>query len=393
MGVHTAARLAQLGRYAFAEVDAQVAALRAAGIEPIDFGVGDPSDPTPVRVREACKLAIDRFAASGYPCYAGMAEYREAIAHWTRRRFGVALDPETEITSSIGSKEAIFHVAEAFVDPGDVVLCPSPGYPPYARGTRFAEGRVVYYPLSADNGFLPALDALPEAALERARILWINYPNSPTGRVAPLAALERVVAWARERGIIVCSDEPYSEIYFTEEPPPSALQCGKRGVLVFQSLSKRSNMTGYRVGWVAGDPELIAAFKRLKTNIDSGTPSFIQAAAIAALEDEDHVAAARAIYRERRDVLCEGLAAAGLPRCVPEGTFYIWQRLPDGIDAVTFARRLLAPEVALVCTPGDWIAQPLPDGAKPGSGYVRFALVASLERTREAAERLSRLTW
>jgi LL-diaminopimelate aminotransferase len=392
MEIRIARRLESLGGYAFAEVDAQVEKLRAEGIEPIDFGVGDPTDPTPELVRSACKEAIDAHATSGYPSYVGMRSYRQAVADWTGRRFGVGLDPDTEVTSSIGSKEAIFHAAEALIDPGDVVLCPSPGYPPYARGTLFAEGEVVRYAMRAESRFLPDLDAIDPAVAARARVLWINYPNSPTGRVASLPELQRIVDWARARGIVVCSDEPYSEIYFTETPPPSALACGTDGVLVFQSLSKRSSMTGYRVGWVAGDARLITAFKRLKTNIDSGTPSFIQQAAIAALADEEHVEAARAIYRERRDVLCDGLEAAGLERCAPEGTFYVWQKLPDGIDSVAFAKKLLAPEVAVVCTPGAWISSPMPDGSNPGDGYVRFALVAPLDKTREAAERIAKVS-
>ncbi|GIW70712.1 MAG: LL-diaminopimelate aminotransferase [Planctomycetota bacterium] len=391
MQIRVARRLQELGGYAFAEVDRAVEQLRAQGIEPIDLGVGDPSDPTPEPIRRACQQAVERHAASGYPSYAGSPAFRAAVAEWTRRRFGIELDPQTEITSSLGSKEAIFHVAEALVEPGEIVLCPSPGYPPYARGARFAEAQPWFYPLRPENGFLPELEAIPPEVAARARLLWINYPNSPTGRVASLAELERIAAWARARGIVLCSDEPYSEIYFTEEPPPSALQCGKEGVLVFQSLSKRSHMTGYRVGWVAGDARLVAALRRLKTNIDSGTPWFIQDAAIAALGDEEHVARARASYRARRDALLEGLAAAGLEPCPPEGTFYVWQRLPAGLSSVEFARRLLAPQIAVVCTPGAWLGEPLADGTHPGEGYVRFALVAPLERIQEAARRLAAL--
>ena len=387
---HVSQRIATLPNYAFAEVDAAVTTLREQGIEPIDFGVGDPSDPTPAFIRRACQEGVDRHAASGYPSYVGSPAFREAVANWTQRRFGVELDPATEIASSVGSKEAIFNAAEAFVDPNDVVLCPTPGYPPYQRGTLFAEGQAVHIPLREQDGFLPDLDAIPSAICARAKLLWINYPNSPTGRVATLAELQSMVNWARKHNIIVCSDEAYSEIYFTDTPPPTALQCGKDGVLVFQSLSKRSMMTGYRIGWVAGDPALVGAFKQLKTNIDSGTPWFVQDAAVAALGDETHVAEARDLYRTRRDLMVEALAAAGLPPVRCEGTFYLWQRIPEHLGTgLDFAKQLLAPEVAVVCTPGAWISTPLPDGSNPGESYVRFALVASLEDTQRAAERIA----
>lgn len=383
-------RLASLGSYAFAEVDAAVERLRAQGIEPIDFGVGDPSDPTPPLVREACREAVERHATSGYPGYTGSLRFREAAAAWMERRFGVRLDPAREVNSSIGSKEAIFHLAEVLLDPGDVALCPNPGYPPYARGTLFAEGRPYRYALTGEDGFLPDLErVIPEEVAARAKVLWLCYPNAPTGRVAPLAYLERVIAWAHARGIVVCSDEPYSELYYTDAPPPSALQVTKQGVLVFQSLSKRSAMTGYRVGWVCGDARLVALFKKIKTNVDSGTPDFVQDAAIAALADEDHVAAFRAEYRRRRDVLVEALGEAGLERSAPEGAIYLWQRLPEGVGAVEFARRLLAPEIAVVCTPGTWISDGMPDGTNPGEGYVRFALVPPFEAHVEAARRIA----
>ncbi len=393
MEIVASKRVRSLGGYAFAEVDREVERLRERGIEPTDFGVGDPTDPTPEIVRRACQRAVDEHARSGYPSYIGSKAFREACAAWMERRFGVRLDPAAEICSSIGSKEAIFHFAEGFVDPGDVVLCPNPGYPPYYRGTLFAEGVPFPIPLRPEDGFLPDLEALvPADVARRARILWLNYPNSPSGRVAPPEYLERAVAWARRRGIIVCSDEAYSELYFTPDPPRSALEFGREGVVVFQSLSKRSAMTGYRVGFVAGDQRIVDVFKKVKTNVDSGTPNFVQEAAIAALSDESHVAAMRDEYRRRRDALCAGLARAGLDPCVPEGTIYVWQRLPAGVGSVEFARRLLAPEVAIVCTPGAWISQEEPGGTNPGEGYVRFALVPSLEATRAAAEKLARLS-
>ena len=388
MEIVASKRVRSIGGYAFAEVDKAVEDLRAQGVEPTDFGVGDPTDPTPALVREACKRAVDDHARSGYPSYVGALGFREAVAGWTKRRFGVDLDAKTEVASTIGSKEGVFNFAEGFVDPGDVVLCPNPGYPPYFRGTLFAEGVPYGYPMRAEDDFLPDLEKLPADVVRRAKLLWICYPNSPTGKVAPPEYLERCVAFARKRGIILCSDEAYSELYFTKDAPHTALEWGKEGVIVFQSLSKRSAMTGYRAGWVSGDRRIIDVFKKVKTNIDSGTPSFVQDAAVAALADEAHVALAREEYRRRRDALAEGLAAAGLERCVPEGTIYLWQRVPAGVTSVEFAKRLLAPEVAIVCTPGAWISQKGADGENPGEGYVRFALVPSLEDTKKAAARL-----
>ncbi len=390
MDIRPSKRVSSIGAYAFAEVDRAVERLREQGIEPIDFGVGDPTDPTPALVREACREAVDRHARSGYPSYIGAAAFREAAAAWLGRRFGVAIDPRTEICSTIGSKEAIFHFAEGFIDPGDVAICPNPGYPPYYRGTLFAEGTPWPLALRADDDFLPDLEAaVPEDVRRRARVAWVNYPNSPSGKVAPAGYLEKCVEWGRRHGIIVASDEAYSEIHFTEEAPRSALELGKEGVAAFFSLSKRSAMTGYRVGFVAGDRRLIDVFKKVKTNIDSGTPSFVQDAAIAALADEAHVASMRDEYRRRRDALAAGLEAAGLARCVPEGTLYLWQRVPEGMTSVDFAKRLLDPEVAVVCTPGAWISQAGPDGTNPGEGYIRFALVAPFERTVEAGKRIA----
>lgn len=393
MEVRASRRVASLGAYAFAEVDAAVERLRAGGADVIDFGVGDPTDPTPSLVREALKGAVDARARSGYPSYVGDPGFRAAAAAWMERRFGVALDPATEVTSNIGSKEAVFHFPLALVDPGDLVLVPSPGYPPYSRGTLFAGGTPWFYPVRASDGWLPDLAAIPPEVARRARILWINYPNSPSGALAPLAFLRSAADWCRERGIVLASDEAYSEFYFGGERPASALEAGKEGVVSFFSLSKRSYMTGWRVGWVAGDPAVVALFRKVKTNVDSGTPTFIQDAATAALGDEAHVEAMRREVRARRDVLCAALRDAGLPDCTPPATLYVWQRGPEGMTSVEFAKRLLDPSVALVTTPGSWISDPLPDGTNPGEGYVRFALVPSLGDTERAAERIRGLRW
>jgi LL-diaminopimelate aminotransferase len=390
MEIRPSPRIASLTGYAFAEINARVGALREAGIEVVDFGVGDPTVPTPELVREACKRGVDAHAASGYPCYEGSRELRAAAAAWIERRFGVPLDPGSEVTSTIGSKEAVFNFHEALVAPGDVVLCPSPGYPPYVRGTLFAEGRPFHVPVWPRSGFLPDLARVPEEVARRARLLWVCHPHAPTGRCLTLDELRRIYEWAAARDIAVASDEAYVDFYYDREPPPSMLEVSRDGVIAFYSLSKRSAMTGYRVGFAAGDPRLVRLLRSVKTNLDSGTPWFVEDAAVAALSDEAHVVEMRAFYARNRALLCDGLEAAGLPRCVPEGTIYVWQ-VPDGMPALDFARRLLEPPLAVVVTPGPLIAEALEDGTNPGEGHVRFALVPPEASVRRAAERIASL--
>jgi len=392
MKIRSARRIESLPVYAFAAVKDKVAELRARGITPIDFGVGDPAIPTPALIREATKRALDARAAAGYPSYIGAPEFRETIAAWSKRRFGIDLDPATEISSTIGSKEGIFNFHEAFVDPGDLVLVPSPGYPPYSRGTWFAEGRTWFYPLTEEDGFLPRLDAIPDEVARAAKILWINYPNSPSGVCPDLDFFERVYRWTQERDIILASDEAYSEFHYGDQAPPTALEAGRDGVVVFNSLSKRSAMTCYRVGWIAGDARIVSVFRKMKTNIDSGTPTFVQDSAVAAFNDETHVKAMLDEYRVKRDLMTDALRALGLPVRVPEGTLYIWQRVPEGMTSVEFATRLMAPEVAVVATPGSAIAEQVADGTNPGEGYVRFALTPTVEDVTIAAERIARMT-
>lgn len=387
--VRASKRLDSLSGYPFAEIDRLVDKLREEGIKPIDFGVGDPTDPTPQFIREALKIAVDKHASSGYPSYIGSEEYRTAISEWFYKRFGVRLDPNTEITANIGAKEAVFNLPHALLDPGDIVLCPSPGYPPYNRGTIFAGGTPYYYPICAENQFLPDLSMIPTSVLNRTRILWINYPNSPTGKVAPEEMYFEIRRYAEKWGFIIASDEAYSELYF-EKKPHSILEFFREGVVVIQSLSKRSNMTGYRVGFVCGDEKIISLFKKLKTNIDSGTATFIQEAAIAALGDEAHVEEMRNRYRTKRDYLVDALRAIGCDVFVPEATIYVWARAPEGMTGLEFAKRLLSPNIGVVTTPGSALGEPLADGKNPGEGYVRFALVPSIDEVREAVDRIKR---
>ena len=317
--------------------------------------------------------------------------YRRAVADWTQRRFGVTLDPDRQICATAGSKEAVVHFAAGIVDPGDVVLAPSPGYPPYDRGTRLAGGRPVFYPVGPENGFVPALDHIPPETARAARLLWVCHPHAPTGRVLARAEMETILRFCQENEIVLASDEAYSEIWFEGAAPRSFLELSTDGVVAVHSLSKRSAMTGYRIGWVAGDPRLVALFKKVKTNIDSGTPNFVQDGAIAALSDEAHVEALRQGYGSKRAVLLDALAAAGLPSARCDSTLYIWQRAPEGMTGLELAARLLDPAVAVATMPGAWLAEPLADGSNPGAPYVRFALVPTVEETRAAAARIADL--
>lgn len=389
MDIKISRKLFELTAYPFAEIDKKAGLLRASGIDVIDFGIGDPAEPTPEIVRAAIKRGVDVHAAGGYPSYTGSSEYRRAITAWMKRRFGVDLDPDSEICASIGSKEAVFNFPRAFLDPGDVVLVPNPGYPPYARGASFAGGEVCYFNLLPEKNFLPDLDAIPADVLAKAKILWINYPNNPTGAIAPLSFFKKLTDLGSRHNIIIASDEAYSENYFVSEAPPSALSVSRDGVVAFYSLSKRSCMTGYRVGWIAGDSRIISAFKKLKTNIDSGTPTFVQDAAIAALSDETHVEKLRALYKKKRDIMAGAFAAKGLAKCVPDATLYIWQRVPKDMTSVGFAEKLLDPKIAIVATPGNLISENTKDG-NPGEGFVRLALVPTIEECAKAAERIEK---
>lgn len=383
-------RIASISPYAFAEVDRLVADLKAKGITPTDFGVGDPTAPTPDLVRQATQRAIDTRKSAGYPSYIGSKEFRTTISEWMKKRFNVSIDPETEVCSTLGSKEGVFNFHEGFIDPGDYVIVPTPGYPPYARGTLFAEGTPFFVPLLPENKFLPDLKSIPKEICSKAKLMWINYPNNPCAVSALIGFFEEVVAFGQKHNIIIASDEAYTEMYFND-PPHSILEVTKEGVVAFQSLSKRSAMTCYRVGWVAGDRRIIDIFKKVKTNVDSGTATFIQDGAVAALKDEDHVRQMRDEYRAKRDILVKALTSIGLPDCTPDSTLYLWQRVPEGMTSVDFAKRLLDPKISIVVTPGAWISDKTATGLNPGEGYVRFALVPSLEKTREAAERLKGL--
>ncbi|MFH2027540.1 MAG: aminotransferase class I/II-fold pyridoxal phosphate-dependent enzyme [Nanoarchaeota archaeon] len=389
MNIQPSNRIKSLGSYAFADVDNEVKKLKDLGITPIDFGVGDPMEPTPGNIRNYAKRSIDKRKSAGYPSYIGDPEYRETIAKWTKERFDVDLDPNKEITSTIGAKEGVFNFHEGFVNPGDVVIIPNPGYPPYERGTLFAEGKPYFYPLLKKNKFLPDLDKIPEEIRKKAKLMWINYPNNPTGATISREKLKEIIDFGRDNDIIIGSDECYTELYFNEKPV-SILELTKEGVFVVQSLSKRSAMTCYRIGWMAGDSRIIDIFKKVKTNIDSGTATFIQDAASAALLDETHVEQFRESYKKKRDIMIDALTSIGLEDCSPDAGIYIWQKVPSGMTSVEFAKKLLEKDVAIVTTPGAWISNSI-DGVNPGEGYVRFALVPTISECKEAAQRIKKL--
>lgn len=373
---------ASLATYPFVRLDDAKAGARAKGIRVIDFSIGDPHEETPARIRE--KLLASLPKRSSYPASVGKPELRRAVADWIDRRYGVQVDPAKHLLPCNGSKEAVYLIHQAVVDPHAarrVVLIPDPAYPVYEIATRFAGGEPVFVPLRSERNFLPDLDAIPRDVLSRTALFWINSPNNPTGAVADLGFLRRAAELAREHGFWLASDEAYSEIWFSG-PPPGAIQCGVDNLLVFQTLSKRSAMTGYRSGFLAGDPELIGLLRKIRPSQGVATPSFIQDAAIEAWSDEEHVADQRRIYREKRDLLLPLLQRKGLEIGGSEATFYIWFRVPGRESSEQFATRLLAEGICL--TPGNYF------GAH-GEGWVRLALVPTREECAETAAILDRI--
>ena len=390
MDIKESAKLNKIGIYAFDEVNKIVAKLKQEGIKPIDFGVGDPSAPAPKFIRDSVKKGLDSYASAGYPSYIGQSEYRKTIVKWMKKRFKVSLNSETEICSTIGSKEAVFHFPQAFINPGDIVILPNPGYPPMKTGTIFAGGIPYFVSLKEEDNFLLNYKSIPEDIAKKAKIIWINYPNSPTGSCANKEYYRGLIAWAKKHNIIIAADEGcYIDIYFGKKPL-SILELSKKGIITFYSLSKRNNMTGYRVGWVAGDRDIIEKFKKIKTHIDSGTADFVQAGAIAALSDEKHVKEMRALYKIKKEIMLKAFDKAGWEKCKSEATYYLWQKVPASKNSVEFARELLSKELAIVVTPGAWISDIDKDGFNPGENYIRFALVPPLKEVKEAAKRIEK---
>lgn len=381
--VELASRVKNLPPYLFATIDKMKQETKAKGVDLIDLSIGDPDVPTPGHIVEAMKTAVEKPEHHRYPSYEGMLSFREAVAGWYKRRFDVALDPANEALSLIGSKEGIGHVPLAFVEPGDTVLVPSPGYPVYPVSVMFAGGVSHIMPLTEENGFLPDLKAIPQETLRKAKLMFINYPNNPTAAVAPRAFYEEVVALAARYNIIVCHDAAYSEIYFDGEKPLSFMQIdGAKDVgIEFHSLSKTYNMTGWRIGFAVGNPDIIAGLGKIKSNLDSGVFQAIQEASVTALAtDESVLSGIRKTYQDRRDALYEGLKGIGIEVARPKASFYLWAKVPKQFDSSSFVAHILE-KAGVLTTPGNGF------GA-PGEGYVRFALTVPVERMKEAAERL-----
>jgi len=379
-------RIKDLPPYLFAELDRKKEEVRARGVDIIDLGVGDPDRPTPKHIVDRMKRETAVPTNHQYPSYEGLLSFRSAAANWYRRRFGVSLDPSSEVVTLIGSKEGIAHFPLAFVNPGDGVLVPDPGYPVYHIATMFAGGRSHFMPLLRENGFLPDLDRVPRPVLAKAKILFLNYPNNPTSAVADRKFYRKVLGFAEEHDLIVAHDVAYTEIYFDAKKPMSILELpgAKKRCIEFHSLSKTYNMTGWRIGFAVGNPELVAGIGKVKTNVDSGVFQAVQGAGIEALTSGDEITdAIRRTYRERRDILVPGLRALGLDPVEPRATFYVWIPVPKGYTSASFCSHLLE-EAGIVTTPGNGFG-------KSGEGYIRIALTKEKRRIREALSRMQKV--
>ena len=388
MRIEKAKRIEQIPPYLFAQIDKKKEEMRKKGMDLIDLGIGDPDLPTPQPIIERLKKASEDPRNHHYPSYEGMIQFRTAAAQWFERRFGITFDPKTEVLALIGSKEGIAHIPLAFVNPGDYVLVPSPGYPVYRVATLFAGGTPYFLPLLKENGFLPKLSEIPKEVAERSKLLFINYPNNPTSAIAERSFFEEVVAFARRHGIIVCHDAAYSELAFDGYRPLSFFEVegAKEVGIEFHSLSKTFNMTGWRIGFAVGNPEIVSGLGRVKTNIDSGLFQAIQEAGIEALNRYDTpIPNIIRIYEGRRDVMVKGLREMGLEVDLPRATFYLWIRVPRGYTSAQFAT-LLIEQAGIVATPGNGFGE-------AGEGYIRMTLTVDESRLQEAIERLKKINF
>jgi LL-diaminopimelate aminotransferase len=379
-----AKRLDLVPPYLFAELERKVEEKRREGVDVISLGIGDPDLATPTAVIRALQKEAAAQRTHQYPTNRGLEAFRDAVASFYGERFGVLIDAATDVVPVLGGKEGVAHIAFACLDPGDVALAPEPGYPPYTSGPLFAGADVHYLPLLAENEFMPDLDAVPADIAGRANLLFLNYPNNPTGAIVAQGFFERAVEFAHAHDLIVVHDNAYSEIAFDGYRPPSFLAAeGAKdvGVEIF-SLSKGWNMTGWRVGWVAGNADVVEQFRRLKTNLDSGMFDALQLAGAAALtEARDFPAEMSEIYARRRDLMIDALARIGLPASAPRATPYIWVRVPEGYTSETFTELVLS-EAGVVVSPG-------PSFGPSGEGYVRISLTVADERLEEAASRIA----
>ncbi len=386
MRIEMAKRIDQIPPYLFAEIDKKKEEMKKKGVDLIDLGIGDPDLPTPKLIIERLKKAAENPKNHRYPTYEGMIEFRTAAAQWFEKRFGVKLDPEKEVLSLIGSKEGIAHLPLAFVDPGDYVLVPNPGYPVYRVSTLFAGGIPYFLPLRKENGFLPDLTKIPEGVAKKSKLLFLNYPNNPTSAVAEKSFFKEIVDFAHRYQVIVCHDAAYSEVAFDGYRPISLLETeGSKEVgIEFHSLSKTFNMTGWRIGFVVGNSQVVSGLGRVKTNIDSGLFQAIQEAGIEALHHlETPLLETIKTYERRRDVMVRGLREIGLEVEWPKATFYLWIQVPEGYTSTQFSTLLLE-QGGIVATPGNGFGD-------EGEGYIRMALTLEEARLKEAIERLKRI--
>ncbi|WP_066638782.1 LL-diaminopimelate aminotransferase [Desulfolucanica intricata] len=383
MNFEEAHRIRNLPPYLFARIEKIVAQKKEAGVDIISLGIGDPDLPTPDNIIEEMNKAIRNPVNHQYPSSVGMLSYRRTVADWYKNRFGVEIDPATEVVSLIGSKEGIAHISWCYLNQGDTVLVPDPGYPVYAVGAILAGAEPYYMPLHEKNGFLPDLAAIPEEVAQKAKMMFINYPNNPTGAVADETFYKEVIEFAGKYNILVCHDAAYSEMAYDGYKPLSFLQIpgAKEVGIEFHSVSKTYNMTGWRVGWAAGNASVVKALGRLKSNIDSGVFQAIQYAAMAGLTGpQDSVEKMRSIYQERRDMLVDGFNKLGWKLQKPKATFYVWAPVPKGHTSESFAE-LVLDKAGVIITPGTGYGQ-------MGAGYFRMALTVEKDRIVEALNRI-----
>jgi len=379
-------RVKKIPPYLFATIDKKKAEARAKGIDVVDLGIGDPDIPTPEFIVEAMVAAVRKPENHNYPPYEGTLAFREAVARWYFRRFGVSLNPKTEVVSLIGSKEGIAHAFLTFLDPGDIALLPDPGYPAYKVNALIAGGVPYMVPATAENNYEPDLDAIPADILAKSKLIFLNYPGNPTGALASDAFYERAILFAKKHNILICTDMAYSEVYYEGQKPRSILEFpgAKDVVLEFHTLSKTFNMTGWRIGMVVGNEEAVQALGKIKTNMDSGIFKAIQEAVIPALDDEtdSFVTTQNAIYQKRRDIVVSGLNDLGWNMPSPKATFYIWAPVPKGYTSESFVMTLLD-TIGVLVVPGNGYGE-------NGEGYFRISITTSEERLHEAIARLKK---
>jgi len=384
--VTPSSRVEKIPPYLFARIDKKKEEARNRGIDLIDFSIGDPDIPTPKNIVKKMQEAIKDPANHRYPSYEGMIEFRKTVANWYQKRFNVTLDPQKEVIALIGSKEGIAHLPWAYLDRGDIALIPSPGYPVYRITTLLSGGKPYIMPLREQNRFLPDFDIIPKNILEKAKIMFINYPNNPTGAHADELFYRKVIKLAKEYNILVCHDAAYSEVTYDGYRALSILQfdISKKYSIEFHSLSKTYCMTGWRIGFAVGNRDAIYNLGKLKTNIDSGVFQAIQYAAIEAMTgNQESVQTMKKIFQKRRDMVVEGLASIGIKVKKPLATFYIWAKVPQGYTSASFCERLIE-EKGIVVTPGNGFGD-------EGEGYFRISLTVNDKRIKEAIERLQQL--